>query len=369
MLEATAFMSTLAAVTQPATQPASTAVNVPWIALWIMLGFLGAVAGGLTVAAWFLGAFRAGVQGPPRVAPGHPAWPVAVGLLAALGGLLVGGTIGFVLLELKDPGALAEDVARPPSDLIQTNDPDDPATMVRMMQVSAFSYAGAMGAALLVLVIARALGWSGGIGLGTKNLGRGLITGALALILVIPWMMTSAIGLQIFRKALGYPLDAAHELIRALQEHPEAELILWGILSAVVIAPLAEEVLFRGFLQTTLVHGLARLFGGKGLERDVEPMLAQPVSGLAPEASEPGASLPYQPAPVRRVITHPPAARWRWVAIILTSILFACLHEAWSIPLIFLLSLALGYLYERTGSLWTSILVHFGFNTVNLMLV
>jgi hypothetical protein len=114
-------------------------------------------------------------------------------------------------------------------------------------------------------------------------------------------------------------------------------------------------------LQTTLVHGLSRLFGGAEITRAL--------AAESLEAPGEGASLPYAPAPVRQAPAYRPAARWRWGGIILTSILFALLHEAWSIPLIFLLSLVLGYLYERTGSLWTSILVHFGFNTVNLMLV
>jgi membrane protease YdiL (CAAX protease family) len=357
-------MSTLAAATQPATQAASASADVPWIALWLMMGFLGSVSLVLTIATWFLGGFRPGMQGPSRIATGQPFWPVAIGLAAAFVGLIVGGAIGYAVLEMRDPGALAEEVARPPSDVLQTDDAFSSRQMVRMMQISAVSYAGATGAALLSLLIARALGWSGGIGLGATNLGRGLITGALAAVLVIPWMLTAAVGLQVVRKLLGYPLDAAHELIRALQEHPEAEMIAWGIISAVVIAPLAEEILFRGFLQTTLVYGLARLS-----ERSVPEAVEAMDAGIVPDVGGVMASLPYAPVPVHRAMNHPPPARWRWGGIILTSIVFACLHEAWSIPLIFLLSLALGYVYERTGSLWTPILVHFAFNTVNLMLV
>ena len=383
MLEATAFLSTLAAATQPASQPVSSADDVPWIALWIILAFLGTISAGLTTAAYFLGAFRAGVQGPPRITHGHSVWPVAIGLLAAVGGLLAGGVIGYLLLEVRAPGSLAEELPRPPSDVIQADDPEEPLQMVRMMQVSAVSYAAATGAALLTLLIARIAGWSGGIGLGATGLGRGLITGTLGLIIVIPAMLTAAIGLQIIRKALGYSLDAAHELIRALQEHPEAQMILWGILSAVVIAPLAEEILFRGFLQTTLVYGLGRAFGhreARGFAPVMEfeePLEPQPVSaqppmgdyGATPRMPPPSAMVTFAAVPGRVEAPYPPAAVWRWTGIVVTSLIFAVLHEAWSIPLIFLLSLALGYVYERTGSLWAPIIVHFGFNTVNLMLV
>jgi membrane protease YdiL (CAAX protease family) len=375
-------MSTLAAATQPASQPVSSPDDVPWIALWIIFAFLGTITAGLFTAAYFLGAFRSGIQGPPRITHGHPVWPVAIGLLAAIGGLLAGGLIGYLLLEVQSPGSLAEELPRPPSDVIQADDPEEPLEMVRMMQVSAASYAGATGAALLTLVIARIAGWSGGIGLGAAGLGRGLITGTLGLILVIPAMLTAAIGLQIVRKALGYSLDAAHELIRALQEHPEAQMILWGILSAVVIAPLAEEILFRGFLQTTLVYGLGWAFGpheARGFTPvmefeeplEAQTLAAQPAGdhGATSGTPPPPARAPYAAGAGGNAAPFPPAAVWRWTGIVVTSVIFAVLHEAWSIPLIFVLSLALGYVYERTGSLWAPIVVHFGFNTVNLMLV
>jgi membrane protease YdiL (CAAX protease family) len=48
---------------------------------------------------------------------------------------------------------------------------------------------------------------------------------------------------------------------------------------------------------------------------------------------------------------------------------FSILHEPWSVPLIFVLSLMLGYLYERTGTLWAPIAVHFVFNAVNVLFV
>ena len=41
------------------------------------------------------------------------------------------------------------------------------------------------------------------------------------------------------------------------------------------------------------------------------------------------------------------------------------MHPAQSIPAIFVLSLALGYLYEKTGSLVCTIAMHATFNAVN----
>src|SRR5204863_1206493 len=88
------------------------------------------------------------------------------------------------------------------------------------------------------------------------------------------------------------------------------------ILGAVAVAPLAEELLFRGHIQT-LLRG---------------------------------------------------ATRRPWLAVIITSIIFAGIHPTWTIPPIFVLSLALGYAYERTGNLWLNIFMHAMFNGLETIL-
>ncbi len=366
-------MSTLAAAAAPGDP-------VPWVLLWSLFGALALISTGLTVAAYFLGAFRGSVQGSPRVEPGRSAWPVAIGLAAALLGLFMGGSVGYLTLGLDTRRAVVQDAVTPPSDVLQEHERANPEQLVKLMQVSAISYFAATGAALLTIIVAHLAGWRGGIGLGISRLGRGLLVGAAALLLIIPWMMTSAIGLQIVRKALGYPLDAAHELIRAIRESPEPNLIFWGFVSAVVVAPLAEEILFRGFLQTSLVHAWSWLLdrrdpGGAAFQIVAPGQPDAPTPGIPPEA-EPRSPLltatpmlgyahPAPPRPPPR--RYPPSAVARWTAIAITSVVFALLHEAWSIPLIFLLSLGLGYIYERSGSLWACILVHFGFNGLNML--
>ena len=112
-----------------------------------------------------------------------------------------------------------------------------------------------------------------------------------------------------------------HELLLALQRDGG----WWdaggrSLLSAVVIAPVAEEVLNRGLLQTLLL----------------------------------------------RTLGH----RWRWAAIGVASAGFAALHLG-SVPLqalpgLFVLGLVFGALYERTGSLVPGILVHAAFNALNV---
>src|SRR5687768_6366311 len=215
MLEATLIMSTLASATQPAaTAPSPQAV--PWIALWVMLGFLGTVSIGLTIAAWFLGAFRQGVRGPPRIGAGNPVWPVAVALGAAVLAMLAAGVAGAAALDLHLPEPAAEELLEPPSAVDAENETTE---MVKLMQVSAVGYVAAAAAGLLALFLARRSGWSGSLGFAPRYLPRGLLTGAAALVLVIPWMLTAAVALQVVRKALGYSPDAAHEIIRAIREN------------------------------------------------------------------------------------------------------------------------------------------------------
>jgi len=58
----------------------------------------------------------------------------------------------------------------------------------------------------------------------------------------------------------------------------------------------------------------------------------------------------------------------RWLAVIVASILFALVHEHWSIRIpIFALSLGFGYMYERTANLWVPIFMHAMFNGLSII--
>jgi membrane protease YdiL (CAAX protease family) len=109
-----------------------------------------------------------------------------------------------------------------------------------------------------------------------------------------------------------------HELLVLLPEVSQS----WKltiIASAVVLAPLAEEVFLRGLVQSML----------------------------------------------RRYTAVP------WLAILLTSVFFAGLHTSQpkDMPALLALGIALGYNYERCGRLWPSILMHALFNAGNILLV
>ena len=110
---------------------------------------------------------------------------------------------------------------------------------------------------------------------------------------------------------LHYQHSSAHALLQLMQRaEARPSVLVLAIVNAVALAPIFEEVLFRGHFQTAL-------------------------TSLFPS---------------------------RWPAIAITSCLFAAMHEPWTMPAILVLSLIIGYVYERTGNLWVAIALHVGFN-------
>ncbi|MBN1943071.1 MAG: CPBP family intramembrane metalloprotease [Phycisphaerae bacterium] len=108
-----------------------------------------------------------------------------------------------------------------------------------------------------------------------------------------------------------------HSLLVTLREASPA----WGVvvtLSAVVLAPLVEELLFRGLLQSML----------------------------------------------RRYLNNP------WHATLLTAGIFALFHifTPQNVPALFVLGLVLGYNYERCGRLGPVVLIHALFNGIMVLL-
>ena len=93
-----------------------------------------------------------------------------------------------------------------------------------------------------------------------------------------------------------------------------AGIAMW--ISVVVMAPLVEELTFRGFIYTRLKQGMAK-----------------------------------------------------WVAAILTSLIFGIVHGTiiWAMYT-FVFSLCLLYIFERTNSLWGCILFHMAFNFVGAVM-
>lgn len=116
--------------------------------------------------------------------------------------------------------------------------------------------------------------------------------------------------------------DTAHRTLEAMGQSGEVAWIAATALAAVVLAPLAEEILYRGALQQAL-HGL-------GMPRILSLVSASAVFAVAHLGSLVSGS------------------------------------EAGALTMLLILGLVFGWAYERTGSLWAPFTAHALFNAANL---
>ncbi len=145
---------------------------------------------------------------------------------------------------------------------------------------------------------------------GTMSLTR---TFGLAFILVVGAMLFNFLYAHYVIPGIGMQ----EEMAKMLASIPRTPVnIIAGFFAFAIAAPLVEELLFRGFLQNAFARFL----------------------------------------PI-------------WAAILLSSFAFAMVHlQPYAIPGLMSLSIAFGYLYYRTGSLRTNILLHILNNTAALLL-
>lgn len=199
-------------------------------------------------------------------------------------------------------------------------------------------------AALLVLVplllSAMARARLADLGLTRHELGWNLLRGAVACLLLSPPVYA------INWLALQYWPVHKHPLETMVLENPTAPVALLAVVSGVILAPAAEELLFRG----VLLGWLNRLWSReKRPDPALESAFSEPISGE-------NLGLPAKAAERFRPSTVLPN--------LITSLIFAGIHWAqWPAPLALLpLSLGLGMLYQRTGSLAAPITLHALFN-------
>ena len=168
-----------------------------------------------------------------------------------------------------------------------------------------------------MLIIARKSFARGlkGFGLNGKYLISNMPWAAINLLGTFPLILFGLwVSLTLGRlfKGTGFSLEV-HQTLDILTD-AGVGLRMLVIIFAAVIVPVFEELLFRGFFQTSL-----------------------------------------------RSLSGSP-----WVGIVLTSVFFAILHPPTHIPALFFLSCGLGYAYERSGSLFRPILMHIFFNGLSI---
>ena len=302
--------------------------------------FLAAVAAGCLVAAVSSGALRwSRVEGPGRVVSGDGSmgWHLGIVVLAVIV-MLAAQTAAVVVAALIEQGPAEVD----PAEL----------STVGLLAAVGTGWVGMTVAAVATAVLLpggllRRWGLGGGLWRGRRSIGRGAAAGLLTLLLAGPVVIATLALTQYLITLAGGDASEQHPVLADMPDGG-AGLLLTFIVAGVVI-PFGEELLFRGLLQT-------------GLLAVLHHVVSPPRRDYATHAEADG-HLHYVTA---WPPAGPPSARLRWTAIVLTSALFAVIHPDFSIAAIFVLSLAFGYVYERTGNLWAPIVAHAGFNLFNL---
>ncbi len=211
------------------------------------------------------------------------------------------------------------------------------------------------------------------LGLTTRRLGRNLLAGALGAAVLTPAVLGVNWLVETLYEMGGASGVREHPLTVVARQAPSpAEWVLL-FLTAMVAAPLVEELTFRGMIQRWLA---VRRWGGHAAMAASLVLSALSCWGRARAAWPLGAAaFLEQAAPVVFVLVLVPFYLILWQrsrtpappAIFGTALLFALVHAfAWPSPVaLFLFALALGALAWRTGSLAGPIFLHSLFNGVS----
>ena len=206
------------------------------------------------------------------------------------------------------------------------------------------TFAGVAGALLMMKFAAGAT--ANDLGLSIERIQSDLRLGVVAFVALAPPVYAVQMALIQF-------VQSEHPLIQVLEQDRSLGLIMAVVATAVIAAPIAEELVFRLFLQGWLER--------VALPAEVRgDLLVGRSSSLA--VSKPAAD----------VVTTPQGGALQcWWPIVASSALFALPHAAHGpdpIPL-FILALGLGYLYRQTHRILPCIVVHFLLNSCTLLSV
>jgi len=159
-----------------------------------------------------------------------------------------------------------------------------------------------------------------GFGLNIKTIFKDFFMAILNLLAVWP-LILAAVTVTIYFAKLFTDQDyqmQQHQQLEMITEYPQLPLRIMIVFVAVVIAPLLEEMMFRGFVQTT----------------------------------------------IRSFFNIRNSA---WPAIAASSVFFAMMHaDPGHWPSLFILGVCLGYSYEKSGSLLRPIFIHLFFNAISI---
>jgi membrane protease YdiL (CAAX protease family) len=226
-------------------------------------------------------------------------------------------------------------------------------------------------AAAVVVAIAIGSGATAadlGLPTSTRQVGRDVLIGSVACFAAV----APVHGIQaLLLYLLGREDPSRHPFVKMVTAgEPNLAILLLATVAAVMAAPICEEILYRLMLQGWLEKRETKRrampnplhSGDIGTTAQVVDDARHPEP---PKTSDEVAA----PADLSSIVDLPPVPTRGWFAIVLTSAIFAAAHFGYGpepIP-IFLLSLILGYVYQRTHRIVPSIVAHALFNLLTVI--
>ena len=155
----------------------------------------------------------------------------------------------------------------------------------------------------------------------------------------------------VLQTVLVFFIEYQHPSLNRMNNSQQLQTITDTWIAAVIVAPFVEEILFRG-----LIQGWLQRVRGKGLSLPNQLII--------------GGQLEENPEGAKKRPGKKPSRTLHIPAILITSVLFGLAHFSQGpAPIsLFVLSLGLGFLYQRTGSLFACIIVHMLLNGVTMVL-
>ncbi len=225
-----------------------------------------------------------------------------------------------------------------------------------------------------------------GLGIIARNIPRGVGLGVLSFAVIAPILYVSILVTDVASRLITHKLPPVHPALKAMATDHSPISLAFLVLMVVIVAPISEELFFRGLIQSWLSQKFM-LIGSKTATTPAnsaaahntpwgQPDIASTASEERPSSdSTAGVPAPPSPPPPPQWPQSPWLPRRRWIAILLTAAVFAGVHYVVTpgydeyFPVLFLLAVALGYMYERTGNIWTDITMHACFNLIPTILI
>ena len=312
----------------------------------------------------------------PIVCRNDPRWGVWSVLLIVLLYVVVGFSLthGYALATHRGPGQqMPAPIVKNDQPNVEAEKPHDAKATEPTFAMTEMMFVNSVAQVIMLVLVPPVLRCISGarlhdLGLSWSGWWRQAAIGFVAMLITTPIVYLVQFG------AISIWRPNSHPLEKMLREQFSVDVGYLALVAGVILAPMLEEMTFRGVLQGWLTKWISRR------QQLVEPLdiRLEPASSEVPDNS-PTLSAEYWETLDRADDLLGDSAPKKWPdspgavvkAIIITSLFFAAVHSAqWPAPIpIFVLSLVLGTVYYRTGSLIASICLHGAFNGLSTLVM